>query len=75
MSNLSTQQEEDYLQKSNDMSVTMRPSSVDASSSSSNKYPFWFGGSASAMATLLTHPLDLGQTLHSLSVISLTYFQ
>ncbi|KAF5024133.1 hypothetical protein F66182_3767 [Fusarium sp. NRRL 66182] len=23
------------------------------------KFPFWFGGSASAMATLLTHPLDL----------------
>ncbi|KAF4999952.1 hypothetical protein FDECE_11354 [Fusarium decemcellulare] len=22
-------------------------------------YPFWFGGSASSMATLLTHPLDL----------------
>ncbi|KAH7245670.1 mitochondrial carrier domain-containing protein [Fusarium tricinctum] len=26
---------------------------------SSNKFPFWFGGSASAIATLLTHPLDL----------------
>jgi hypothetical protein len=33
---------------------------VDALLPSSNKYPFWFGGSASAMATLLTHPLDLG---------------
>ncbi|KAI1038119.1 hypothetical protein LB503_011944, partial [Fusarium chuoi] len=59
MSNLSTQQEENYLLKSNKLSVAMRPSPVDASSTSSNKYPFWFGGSASAMATLLTHPLDL----------------
>ncbi|KAH6991618.1 mitochondrial carrier domain-containing protein [Fusarium venenatum] len=26
---------------------------------SPNKFPFWFGGTASAMASLLTHPLDL----------------
>ena len=24
-------------------------------------YPFWFGGTASCMATLFTHPLDLGE--------------
>ncbi|KAM5364916.1 hypothetical protein ACJA88_012758 [Fusarium oxysporum] len=59
MSNLSTQEEDNYLFKSNNMSITMKPSSVDALLPSSNKYPFWFGGSASAMATLLTHPLDL----------------
>ncbi|EXA33074.1 hypothetical protein FOVG_15679 [Fusarium oxysporum f. sp. pisi HDV247] len=59
MSNLSTQEEDNYLLKSNNMSITMKPSSVDALLPSSNKYPFWFGGSASAMATLLTHPLDL----------------
>ncbi|KAG4270048.1 hypothetical protein FPRO04_11880 [Fusarium proliferatum] len=41
------------------MSITMNPSSLNALSPSSNKYPFWFGGSANAMATLLTHPLDL----------------
>ena len=23
-------------------------------------YPFWFGGSASSMAAMVTHPLDLG---------------
>ncbi|KAH7153774.1 mitochondrial carrier domain-containing protein [Fusarium sp. MPI-SDFR-AT-0072] len=41
------------------MSITMKPSSLDSLLPSSNKYPFWFGGSASAIATLLTHPLDL----------------
>lgn len=26
------------------------------------RYPFWFGGSASAMAACVTHPLDLGMS-------------
>lgn len=25
------------------------------------KYPFWFGGSASCFAAVVTHPLDLGK--------------
>lgn len=28
-------------------------------------YPFWFGGSASCLATFFTHPLDLGKSLRS----------
>jgi dicarboxylate transporter 10 len=24
-------------------------------------YPFWFGGSASCFAAMVTHPLDLGE--------------
>lgn len=32
-------------------------------------YPFWFGGTASSMATLFTHPLDLGQFIPSLPLI------
>lgn len=30
-------------------------------------YPFWFGGSASAMAACVTHPLDLGKSCSLLS--------
>lgn len=25
------------------------------------RYPFWFGGSASCIAAMVTHPLDLGK--------------
>ncbi|KAF5581451.1 mitochondrial dicarboxylate transporter [Fusarium pseudoanthophilum] len=41
------------------MTATIDHSPVDPLLPLSNKYPFWFGGSASAMATLFTHPLDL----------------
>jgi solute carrier family 25 (mitochondrial dicarboxylate transporter), member 10 len=30
-------------------------------------YPFWFGGSASSMAACVTHPLDLGKPLSSVT--------
>lgn len=29
---------------------------------SSVRYPFWFGGSAAAMATCFTHPLELSES-------------
>lgn len=32
------------------------------------KYPFWFGGSASALAACVTHPLDLGTAQRPLLV-------
>ncbi|KAF5678578.1 mitochondrial dicarboxylate transporter [Fusarium denticulatum] len=59
MSKLSAQEEGGVLPKYNGIGRTMKLSSADVLLPPSKKYPFWFGGSASAMATLLTHPLDL----------------
>lgn len=38
------------------------------------KYPLWFGGSSSALAALISHPLDLGMSLmNSRTLPVLTY--
>lgn len=60
MSKLSTQERDEPLVNSNAIEVQLTQSPKNVVLPSSNKFPFWFGGSASAIATLLTHPLDLG---------------
>jgi hypothetical protein len=60
MSKLSTQEQDEPFVNSNAMEELLTQSPKNVVLPSSNKFPFWFGGSASAIATLLTHPLDLG---------------
>lgn len=40
--------------------MTLHSAHKETTGDTKIRYPFWFGGSASALAACATHPLDLG---------------
>jgi solute carrier family 25 (mitochondrial dicarboxylate transporter), member 10 len=48
--------------------MAFQPAHKEITRDTKIKYPFWFGGSASALAACVTHPLDLGTVIHLLHV-------